>query len=64
MEDPIEPSLDEKTAHYSGTSDAAEDKRKGIILQACRQRDLDALRDIAQSSGGFLTDTIRQQACK
>jgi hypothetical protein len=63
MEDPIEPSLDEKTAHYSGTSDA-EDKRKDIILQACRQRDLDALRDIAQSPGGFLTDTIRQQACK
>ncbi|KAK4100822.1 hypothetical protein N658DRAFT_567180 [Parathielavia hyrcaniae] len=61
MDDSIEPSLDEKTANDNAPSDA-EDKRKNLILQACRQRDLDALRAIAQSPGGFLTDSVRQQA--
>ncbi|KAK4126345.1 hypothetical protein N657DRAFT_662605 [Parathielavia appendiculata] len=61
MDDSIEPSHDEKTANENGLSDAEDDK-KDFILEACRQRDLDALRIIAQSPGGFLTDSIRQQA--
>lgn len=63
MEEPTEPSLDEKTIKLNGTTDAT-DKKKDAILEACRQRDLGALRALAESPGGFLTDDIRQQACK
>lgn len=35
-----------------------------VILDACQRRDLDALRDLAISDGGFLSDTLRQRACE
>jgi hypothetical protein len=63
MEESTEPSLDEKTVKHNGTADAA-DKKREAILEACRQRDLDSLRALAESTGGFLADDIRQQACK
>jgi hypothetical protein len=63
MEEPIEPSLDEKTASHNDAAHADDEKKKAI-LEACSQRDLDALRALAESRGGFLTDSIRQQACK
>lgn len=34
------------------------------ILDACRRRDIDHLKGLAESQGGFLTDSLRQQACK
>ncbi|KAK4156230.1 rab-GTPase-TBC domain-containing protein [Chaetomidium leptoderma] len=56
-----EPHLNEKAANHNGVTDPA-DKKKTAILNACRQRDLGALREHAESPGGFLTDSIRQQA--
>jgi hypothetical protein len=66
MEESTEPSLDEKTVMHNGTADAADatDKKREAILEACRQRDLDSLRALAESPGGFLADDIRQQACE
>ncbi|KAK4035370.1 rab-GTPase-TBC domain-containing protein [Parachaetomium inaequale] len=61
MEEPIEPSLNEKTANYDDAAHANDEKKK-VILEACGQGDLDALRALAESQGGFLTDNIRQQA--
>ncbi|GAB1318799.1 GTPase-activating protein gyp8 [Madurella fahalii] len=60
MEEPTELRLDEKTKAANHTS-ATEQKREAIF-EACRQRDLGALRALAESPGGFLTDSIRQQA--
>jgi transposase len=59
----MEPGLDKKTANHSNATNTA-DKKKEEILEACRRRDLSALRALAESPGGFLTDSIRQQACK
>ncbi|KAK3905452.1 rab-GTPase-TBC domain-containing protein [Staphylotrichum tortipilum] len=56
--DQVEPGLDEKTAD----STHADDKKKEEILEACRFRDLDALRALAESPGGFISDVLRQQA--
>lgn len=57
MEDPI----DEKPPD---PKDEAAEQKKKEILNACKTRDFAALRTLAASPGGFLTDTIRQQACK
>lgn len=35
-----------------------------VILDACQRRDLDALRDLAISEGGFLSDSLRQRTCE
>ncbi|KAK4666901.1 GTPase-activating protein gyp8 [Podospora pseudopauciseta] len=55
MEDPI----DEKPPD---PKDEAAEQKKKEILKACKTRDFAALRTLAASPGGFLTDTIRQQA--
>lgn len=62
MEEPVELRFDEKTttASPNGTTE----QKKAAILEACRHRDLGVLRALAESPGGFLTDGIRQQACK
>lgn len=39
-------------------------KKKQAILEACERKDLDRLRFLAESPGGFLSDAIRQQTCK
>ena len=57
------PSLDEKGVNHKSATHATDEKKKAI-LEACSQRDLDALRALAQSPGGFLADSIRQRACK
>jgi TBC1 domain family member 20 len=33
------------------------------ILDACKWRDLNRLRSLAEASGGFLTDDLRRIAC-
>ncbi|KAL2189526.1 hypothetical protein L209DRAFT_769652 [Thermothelomyces heterothallicus CBS 203.75] len=63
MEEPLEPSHDEKSTSRDNSAHGA-DRKKEVILKACSSRDLDALRALAESPGGFLTDSIRQQACK
>ncbi|KAK0735888.1 rab-GTPase-TBC domain-containing protein [Apiosordaria backusii] len=51
--------LDEKTTNHK---DEAAEQKKRTILEACKMRDYAALRALAESPGGFLTDSIRQQA--
>lgn len=34
------------------------------ISEACKWRDLNQLRTLAESKGGFLSDELRQQACR
>ncbi|KAL2120507.1 hypothetical protein VTJ04DRAFT_4534 [Mycothermus thermophilus] len=61
MAEPRPPSpSDEKTTERF--VDRVIERQKEAILQACRNRDLDALRDLAESRGGFLTDELRAQA--
>ncbi|KAK0718200.1 rab-GTPase-TBC domain-containing protein [Lasiosphaeria miniovina] len=55
-----EAALREKATNHNDGS-VATDKMKDI-LEACRWRDLDALRVLAESPGGFLKDSIRQKA--
>ncbi|KAK0671076.1 putative TBC1 domain family member 20 [Cercophora samala] len=59
MEEEEEP-LDEKKP--TNPKDEAAEQKKREILEACKARDFAALRALAASPGGFLTDTIRQQA--
>ncbi|KAL2132792.1 hypothetical protein VTI74DRAFT_3386 [Chaetomium olivicolor] len=61
MGEPTEAILDEKAANHNGSAGAV-DIKKEAILEACRQRDSVALRALAESKGGFLTDALRQQA--
>ncbi|KAK1829164.1 rab-GTPase-TBC domain-containing protein [Podospora conica] len=58
MEQPVDTSLLEKTASHAGSHSEKEE----AILKACQWRDLEALKALAVSSGGFLTDALRQQA--
>ncbi|KAL2200395.1 rab-GTPase-TBC domain-containing protein [Corynascus similis CBS 632.67] len=62
MEEPIEPSQDEEDTVQDNAACVTDERKKTAILEACSCRDLDALRALAESPGGFLTDTIRQQA--
>lgn len=34
------------------------------ILEACKWRDIGRLKALAEAHGGFLSDTLRRQACK
>ena len=56
-----EPTLVEKTA---GSEDTTVSDRERAIIDACKWRNLEQLRIIAESPGGFLTDNLRQLACK
>ncbi|KAK4465278.1 GTPase-activating protein gyp10 [Cladorrhinum samala] len=58
---PVKDPINEK-AHLTDSQDEALSQKKRDILEACESRDLAALRALAESPGGFLTDTIRQQA--
>ena len=66
MEEPLEPTLDEKTPNHCHKLDGnvSDTSKKEAILKACEDGDLAALRELAESPGGFLTDSIRQKACK
>ncbi len=65
-----EDALDGKAAGHAsngkkgGLGHADAQRKKATILEACRTGDLDSLRALAESPGGFLADSIRQQACK
>ncbi|KAH6631649.1 rab-GTPase-TBC domain-containing protein [Chaetomium tenue] len=61
MEETKPLSLNEKAVNHKNATHATDEKKKAI-LEACSQRDLDALRALAQSPGGFLADSIRQRA--
>lgn len=47
----------------SSRTNAAGEKERAI-LKACKERNLSDLRALAESLGGFLTDSIRAQACE
>ncbi|KAK3987801.1 rab-GTPase-TBC domain-containing protein [Cladorrhinum sp. PSN332] len=56
---PIEETLNEK---LPDPKEEALNEKKAAILEACKSKDLAALTALAESSGGFLADTIRQEA--
>jgi hypothetical protein len=60
--------MDSSTAGLDG--DAGLEKKSSwegeklqAISEACKWRNLDQLRTLAESKGGFLSDELRQQAC-
>lgn len=62
-----EPTIVEKTSLLDKADVFEYDKiseRERDILESCSRRDLDKLRCIAESPGGFVTDRLRQSACK
>ncbi len=56
------------TPASSASSEASEEsidhEKELLILDACRWRNLDQLRALSESPGGFLTDDLRREACK
>lgn len=38
-------------------------EKEKAVREACKWKDLDQLRTLAESRGGFLFDEVRQQAC-
>jgi GTP cyclohydrolase FolE2 len=44
--------------------DAFHARKSAAILDACRRRDFAALQALAGSKDGFVTDALRQHACK
>lgn len=49
-----------------GKPDGADDfsrRKTERILDACKWRDIEALKSLAGTDGGFLTDALRQKAC-
>ena len=46
------------------SSPPLDEKKAQAILDACNFKNLDGLRALAESPGGFLTDSLRQQACE
>lgn len=64
--------VDEKdqNSDLASTSDGTNEATKTIIaektakiLEACSRKDIASLQELAQSSGGFLRDKLRQLAC-
>lgn len=49
-------------AAAAGQVPAADLEKTRVLLEACRWKDLDLLRALAESRGGFLSDSLRQQA--
>jgi hypothetical protein len=49
---------------YAKSSASLDGEKAKQILDACLSRNVDNLTVLAESVGGFLTDSIRQQACK
>lgn len=43
--------------------DLGREQKTGDILAACRRRSIEELRLLAESEGGFLTDSLRRKAC-
>lgn len=45
--------------------EAAENRGKAMaILDACSRADIDALKELAVTKGGFISDAIRRRACE
>lgn len=62
-DDDNNPSAEEKEEEEEATQRLHSEK-EARILDACERRDIEDLQALAQSSGGFLTDELRRQACK
>ena len=71
----VDEEFNEKSSHHTSSSfpqltasreslTDAESKKAHEILDACRWRNISQLQALAESRGGFLTDILRQQACK
>jgi hypothetical protein len=51
------------SAEKPALTDADEYEKRQRIEQACRQRDVGALVELASSTGGLLVDDLRRKAC-
>jgi hypothetical protein len=52
------------SAHHHPEKEAEVDRQKqDAIRAACHDADVSALQRLAESEGGFLTDSLRQLAC-
>ena len=51
------------SAEMLSLTDAVQHVKSARIEEACQHRDLDTLVELARSTGGLLTDKLRQQAC-
>jgi hypothetical protein len=58
-----EPNIPEKTDHNEEVAENSREKELAI-RRACKHRDLNLLRDLADSPGGLLSDNIREEACE
>lgn len=64
-QDPSEPSRSHRDDEPSQDGHAAFEKAKTAeILQACKNHDIQALKELAITQGGFLSDSNRSQACE
>jgi hypothetical protein len=63
-QDSLMPNGKSTTASSAENGSLEESAKRIAILDACKNRDLEALRDLAISEGGLLSDTIRHEACK
>jgi TBC1 domain family member 20 len=61
LQSSIESPKEELDGH---SEDFVVDRKTDRIVDACNKQDFAALRALAESRGGFLTDTLRQRACK
>lgn len=41
-----------------------EQRKTNDILEACKWRNIEALKGLASTKGGFLTDILRRKACQ
>lgn len=58
--------LGSDSAPDTQTKDEATDstqRKTQDILEACKWRNLEAIKALAGTTGGFLTDTLRRKAC-
>lgn len=56
------PGMDEKDV--DGQGDAPLQEKAHAIQDACKRRNIDELKSLALSEGGFLSDDLRRLACK
>jgi hypothetical protein len=44
--------------------DVLSNPKAAEIIEACKWKDISRLRSLAEAPGGFLSDTLRRQACR
>ena len=60
----MEKSVDAMYLEKAESQEGVPSEKEVAILKACQWRDIEALKGHAESPGGFMTDAIRQEACR